>query len=453
MSNVLKQFLGQLARPSQASLYAQNDMVAQALIQIFTNNHHGTQPQSLHQPSHLPHQLSPAYSTDSKASQLYLKSQQQMSSQGMKIGVQQTPVWIQREQFMMKAHENEILEQFEEEQNQTENLDGQNVAQEQQSVSSLKLGLPRDQSFIYPFRQVGMSQMGFPLDFNQNQASENEIADSKQTQGQIYSADQSDQRYSPNQYGTPDYEYTDNQDQQHYQEMIDLSIKKPKRVFNNKEDQVRYIEGFRTKYKTEICKNWELTGFCQFESSCSFAHGQHELNTKQNIPKNYKTKLCKRFHEEFYCPYGPRCQFKHQNDDLPNRNDYHNLNGQQKSNQTLKTQQSNADQSKAAQTQYDLNDMRLLHEALTKELKTSKSFKIGQITSEDNAVSAADADFFGIESNLNEKNSTLLPNLMSRKRLQIFEKITLTKSSKRKNKKGGAKAENAVHAQALKTKL
>jgi len=44
--------------------------------------------------------------------------------------------------------------------------------------------------------------------------------------------------------------------------MIDLSIKKPKRVFNNKEDQVRYIEGFRTKYKTEICKNWELTGFC-----------------------------------------------------------------------------------------------------------------------------------------------------------------------------------------------
>ena len=78
---------------------------------------------------------------------------------------------------------------------------------------------------------------------------------------------------------------------------------------------MRYIEGFRTKYKTEICKNWELTGFCSFEASCSFAHGLHELNTKQNIPKNYKTKLCKRFHEELYCPYGPRCQFKHSDDD------------------------------------------------------------------------------------------------------------------------------------------
>ena len=56
-----------------------------------------------------------------------------------------------------------------------------------------------------------------------------------------------------------------------------------------------------------MCKNWELTGFCFFEDSCSFAHGPMELNSKTNIPKNYKTKLCKRFHEDLYCPYGPRC--------------------------------------------------------------------------------------------------------------------------------------------------
>lgn len=87
----------------------------------------------------------------------------------------------------------------------------------------------------------------------------------------------------------------------------DLSLKKPKKNFNSKEEQSRYVEGFRLKYKTEICKNWELTGFCMFQDSCSFAHGIHELNTKQNVPKNYKTKLCKRFHEDLYCPYGPRC--------------------------------------------------------------------------------------------------------------------------------------------------
>jgi hypothetical protein len=60
-----------------------------------------------------------------------------------------------------------------------------------------------------------------------------------------------------------------------------------------------------------LCKNWQLTGLCAFEDSCSFAHGAEELNSKPNIPKNYKTKLCKRFHEDLYCPYGPRCQFKH----------------------------------------------------------------------------------------------------------------------------------------------
>lgn len=72
---------------------------------------------------------------------------------------------------------------------------------------------------------------------------------------------------------------------------------------------------FRAKYKTELCKNWELTGACDFEDACSFAHGAHELNSKPHVPKNYKTKLCKRFHEELYCPYGPRCQFRHSEQD------------------------------------------------------------------------------------------------------------------------------------------
>jgi len=73
----------------------------------------------------------------------------------------------------------------------------------------------------------------------------------------------------------------------------------------------KYSESFKVKYKTEMCKNWENTGHCEFEDSCSFAHGADELKIKTDVPKNYKTKLCKRYHKQMYCPYGARCQFLH----------------------------------------------------------------------------------------------------------------------------------------------
>ena len=101
---------------------------------------------------------------------------------------------------------------------------------------------------------------------------------------------------------------------------VEYSIKKPKRIFQSKEHLCQYIDGFRTKYKTEMCKNWELTGDCIFGDSCSFAHGSQELVSKVNMPKNYKTRPCKRFHEDLYCPYGPRCQFKHKDEGNPKAN-------------------------------------------------------------------------------------------------------------------------------------
>jgi butyrate response factor 1 len=76
-------------------------------------------------------------------------------------------------------------------------------------------------------------------------------------------------------------------------------------------ESVKYSESFKVKYKTEMCKNWESTGHCEFEASCSFAHGSLELKQKKDVPKNYKTKLCKRYHKTMYCPYGVRCQFLH----------------------------------------------------------------------------------------------------------------------------------------------
>ena len=34
---------------------------------------------------------------------------------------------------------------------------------------------------------------------------------------------------------------------------------------------------FRMKFKTEICKFWQLHGFCEYGEACSFAHGNDEL--------------------------------------------------------------------------------------------------------------------------------------------------------------------------------
>lgn len=80
---------------------------------------------------------------------------------------------------------------------------------------------------------------------------------------------------------------------------------------NSRNVVTKYSESFKVKYKTEMCKNWENTGHCEFEHSCSFAHGMDELKIKTDVPKNYKTKLCKRYHKAMYCPYGARCQFLH----------------------------------------------------------------------------------------------------------------------------------------------
>lgn len=67
---------------------------------------------------------------------------------------------------------------------------------------------------------------------------------------------------------------------------------------------------FKSKYKTEICRNW-MQGSCEFGENCTFAHGYSELRIKDNITSNYKTKKCKQFHEQGFCQYGSRCQFKH----------------------------------------------------------------------------------------------------------------------------------------------
>lgn len=69
----------------------------------------------------------------------------------------------------------------------------------------------------------------------------------------------------------------------------------------------------KTKYKTEMCKNWIEVGNCRYGNKCQFAHGDFELIGKP-LPQNtkYKSKICTTFSEKLFCPYGKRCLFRHE---------------------------------------------------------------------------------------------------------------------------------------------
>ncbi|XP_064086677.1 mRNA decay activator protein ZFP36L1-like [Macrobrachium nipponense] len=69
------------------------------------------------------------------------------------------------------------------------------------------------------------------------------------------------------------------------------------------------------RYKTELCRAFEESGVCRFESDCTFAHGFEELRAVSRHPK-YKTELCRTFHGYGFCLYGIRCHFVHSLDEL-----------------------------------------------------------------------------------------------------------------------------------------
>ena len=67
-----------------------------------------------------------------------------------------------------------------------------------------------------------------------------------------------------------------------YQTPMKSVVLSPNKSRGNKED-------FRTKYKTEKCKFYEL-GNCRYGDKCAFAHGESEVKSKTHVPQNYKTK-------------------------------------------------------------------------------------------------------------------------------------------------------------------
>jgi len=99
---------------------------------------------------------------------------------------------------------------------------------------------------------------------------------------------------------------------------FEIDVQPKRKKFTNPEERRLFVEDYRRKYKTEMCKNWELRGHCKFGDKCCFAHGRDQLKVKVLTHIKYKTKPCKQYHQTGYCPYGQRCQYLHKEAIQPN---------------------------------------------------------------------------------------------------------------------------------------
>ena len=70
-------------------------------------------------------------------------------------------------------------------------------------------------------------------------------------------------------------------------------------------------EQSQKKYRTELCKYFEINGRCKFGENCIFAHGKENLRENLCKKSGYKKRPCVNFFEKGFCMYGNRCQFSH----------------------------------------------------------------------------------------------------------------------------------------------
>ena len=99
-----------------------------------------------------------------------------------------------------------------------------------------------------------------------------------------------------------------------YSKQISIPYNFDKAIYHKENEKTDEFNNFRTKWKTEICKYWEMYGQCKYGTNCAFAHGDSELKQRK-LSFNYKTKPCKQFFELGVCSYGVRCQFSHKKED------------------------------------------------------------------------------------------------------------------------------------------
>lgn len=62
-----------------------------------------------------------------------------------------------------------------------------------------------------------------------------------------------------------------------------------------------------TRYKTELCRHYDMFNCCPLNDNCHFAHGPDELKRAREHPR-YRTEVCKNVKN---CPFGQTCHFIH----------------------------------------------------------------------------------------------------------------------------------------------
>jgi len=80
---------------------------------------------------------------------------------------------------------------------------------------------------------------------------------------------------------------------------------------NNNENEIENNNNNNFKYKTELCKFYEMNNYCKFGENCIFAHGKENLREDKLKKSGYKKRPCQNFFENGFCLYGNRCQFSH----------------------------------------------------------------------------------------------------------------------------------------------
>ena len=80
---------------------------------------------------------------------------------------------------------------------------------------------------------------------------------------------------------------------------------------NSSEERSNKGNDQQLKYRTELCKFYEINGKCKYGDNCIFAHGKENLREKVLNKSGYKKRPCINFFEFGYCMYGNRCQFSH----------------------------------------------------------------------------------------------------------------------------------------------
>ena len=105
---------------------------------------------------------------------------------------------------------------------------------------------------------------------------------------------------------------TSSEDNNKDKEIMNKDIKLSKNIDIKNEPYKGNAFDFKKKYKTELCKYYEINGYCKFGEKCVYAHGKENLRLKVTNTSAYRTKKCNHFFENGYCPYGNRCQFAHQ---------------------------------------------------------------------------------------------------------------------------------------------